>query len=110
VLNLGNEVGIFGTQSNDWATDNSDIFSKNYQSLDRTAPSQPSYFLGSNSQLNDIDARGYIFNVDTNGNYSTTAGNYPEVFAVGAPNFYYFGLIKGATSLDRFKSKYLADE
>jgi hypothetical protein len=110
VLNLGNEVGIFGTQSNDWATDNSDIFSKNYQSLDRTAPSQPSYFLGSNSQLNDIDARGYIFNVDTNGNYSTTAGNYPEVFAVGAPNFYYFGLIKGATALDRFKSKYLADE
>lgn len=109
-LNLGNEVGIFGTQSNDWATDNSDIFSKNYQALDRTDPSQPSYFLGSNSQLNDIDARGYIFNVDTNGNYSTTAGNYPEKFAIGAPNFYYFGLIKGATSLDRFKSKYLADE
>jgi hypothetical protein len=85
VLNLGNEVGIFGTQSNDWATDNSDIFSKNYQAQDRTDPSQPSYFLGSNSQLNDIDARGYIFNVDANGNYSTTAGNYPDVFAVGAP-------------------------
>lgn len=109
-LNLGNEVGIFGTQSNDWATDNSDIFSKNYQSLDRTDPSQPSYFLGSNSQLNDIDARGYIFNVDANGNYSTTAGNYPDVFAVGAPNHFYFGLIKGASALDRFKSKYLADE
>jgi hypothetical protein len=110
VLNLGNEVGIFGTQSNDWATDNSDIFSKNYQAQDRTNPSQPSYFLGSNSQLNDIDARGYIFNVDANGNYSTTAGNYPDVFAVGAPNHFYFGLIKGSTSLDRFKSKYLADE
>jgi len=110
VLNLGNQVGIFGTQSNDWATDNSDIFSKNYQAQDRTDPSQPSYFLGSNSQLNDIDARGYIFNVDANGNYSTTAGNYPDVFAVGAPNHFYFGLIKGGTSLDRFKSKYLADE
>ena len=110
VVNLGNEVGIFGTQSNDWATDNSDIFSKNYQAQDRTDPSQPSYFLGSNSQLNDIDARGYIFNVDANGNYSTTAGNYPDVFAVGAPNHFYFGLIKGATALDRFKSKYLADE
>ena len=66
--------------------------------------------MGSNSQLNDIDARGYIFNVDANGNYSTTAGNYPDVFAVGAPNHFYFGLIKGGTSLDRFKSKYLADE
>ena len=110
ILNLGNQVGIFGTQSNDWATGNSDIFSKNYQAQDRTDPSQPSYFLGSNSQLNDIDARGYIFNVDANGNYSTTAGNYPDVFAVGAPNHFYFGLIKGGTSLDRFKSKYLADE
>jgi hypothetical protein len=109
-LNLGNEVGIFGTQSNDWATDNSEIFSKNYQSLDRTFPSQPSYFLGSNSQLNDIYARGYIFNVDSNGANSATAGNYPDVFAVGAPNHFYFGLIKGETALDRFKSKYLADE
>ena len=109
-LNLGNSVGIFGTQSNNWATDNSDIFSKNYQSLDRTDPSQPSYFLGSNSQLNDTYARGYIFNVDSNGNNSATAGNYPSVFAVGAPNHFYFGLINGASALDRFKSKYLADE
>ena len=109
-LNLGNQVGIFGTQSNDWATDNSDIFSKNYQSLDRTFPAQPSYFLGSNSQLNDIYARGYIFNVDATGGNSATAGNYPSVFAVGAPNHFYFGLIRGASSLDRFKSKYLADE
>jgi hypothetical protein len=109
-IGLGNQVGIFGTQSNDWATDNSDIFSKNYQSLDRTDPSQPSYFLGSNSQLNDIYAKGYIFNVDSNGNNSATAGNYPSVFAVGAPNHFYFGLINGATALDRFKSKYLADE
>jgi hypothetical protein len=109
-IGLGNQVGIFGTQSNDWATDNSDIFSKNYQSLDRTDPSQPSYFLGSNSQLNDVYARGYIFNVDSNGNNSATAGNYPSVFAVGAPNHFYFGLINGATALDRFKSKYLADE
>lgn len=109
-LNLGNSVGIFGTQSNNWATDDSNIFSKNYQSLDRTDPSQPSYFLGSNSQLNDTYARGYIFNVDSNGNNSATAGNYPSVFAVGAPNHFYFGLINGASALDRFKSKYLADE
>ena len=109
-LNLGNSVGIFGTQSNNWATDNSAIFSKNYQSLDRTDPSQPSYFLGSNSQLNDVYARGYLFNVDANGNNSATAGNYPSVYAVGAPNHFYFGLINGGSALDRFKSKYLADE
>jgi hypothetical protein len=29
---------------------------------------------------------------------------------VGAPNHFYFGLINGASALDRFKSKYLADE
>ena len=109
-FSLGSEVGIFGTQSNNWATDNNDIFNKNYQNLDRTDPAQPSYFLGSNSQLNDVYARGYIFNVDGNGNVSATAGNYPSVFAIGAPNHFYFGLINGATSLDRFKSKYLADE
>lgn len=106
----GNVPNIFGTQLNNWATNTSDIFSQKYQSLDRLKTNQPGYFIGSNTQLNDTFARGYIFNVDNNGINSLNGGTYPEKFLVGAPNHFYFGLINGATSLDRFKQKYLADE
>jgi len=105
-----NLPNIFGSQLNNWSTGNSDIFSWKYQSLDRLKTNQASYFIGSNTQLNDTYARGYIFNVDNNGLNSLTSGTYPDRFLVGAPNHFYFGLINGATALDRFKQKYLADE
>ena len=101
---------IFGGQQNNWETASTGIFSEYYQSLDRTKQGQPSYFLGSNSQLNDNNARGYIYNVDNNGDVSINSGNYPTTFLVGAPNQFYFGLINGATAMDRFKTFYLADE
>lgn len=101
---------IFGGQQNNWETASTGIFSEYYQSLDRTKQGQPSYFLGSNSQLNDINARGYIYNVDNNGDVSINSGNYPTTFLVGAPNQFYFGLINGATAMDRFKTFYLTDE
>jgi hypothetical protein len=101
---------IFGGQQNNWETDSTGIFSEYYQSLDRTKQGQPSYFLGSNSQLNDNNARGYIYNVDNNEDVSVSSGNYPTTFLVGAPNQFYFGLINGATAMDRFKTFYLADE
>jgi hypothetical protein len=106
----GNLPNIFGSQLNNWSTGTSDIFSWKYQSLDRLKTNQASYFIGSNTQLNDTYARGYIFNVDNNGLNSLNGGTYPNKFLVGAPNHFYFGLINGATALDRFKQKYLADE
>jgi hypothetical protein len=106
----GNLPNIFGSQLNNWSTGSPDIFSWKYQSLDRLKTNQASYFIGSNTQLNDTYARGYIFNVDNNGLNSLTSGTYPDKFLVGAPNHFYFGLINGATALDRFKQKYLADE
>jgi hypothetical protein len=105
-----NLPNIFGSQLNNWSTGTSDIFSWKYQSLDRLKTNQASYFIGSNTQLNDTYARGYIFNVDNNGLNSLTSGTYPDRFLVGAPNHFYFGLINGATALDRFRQKYLADE
>jgi len=106
----GNQPNIFGSQLNNWSTGSNDIFSWKYQSLDRLKSSQPGYFIGSNTQLNDTYARGYIFNVDNNGINSLNGGTYPSKFLVGAPNHFYFGLINGATALDRFRQKYLADE
>jgi hypothetical protein len=106
----GNQPNIFGSQLNNWSTGSSDIFSEKYQSLDRLKTNQPGYFIGSNTQLNDTFARGYIFNVDNNGLNSLNGGTYPNRFLVGAPNHFYFGLINGATALDRFRQKYLADE
>jgi hypothetical protein len=105
-----NLPNVFGSQSNNWETTTNGIFADYYQNLDRTRQAQPTYFIGSNSQLNDTFARGYIWNADNNGNVSINNGNYPSTFLVGAPNHFYFGLINGATALDRFKSFYLADE
>ena len=101
---------IFGSEENTWATQSNDLFSKKYQSLDRTNTVSPTYFIGSNTQGDDTRARGYIFMEDNNGVITPNNGNWPNKFLVGAPFQFYFGLKKGATALDKFKSKYLADE
>jgi len=117
-LGTNTTQNIFGSQYDSWATSNGDIFGKGYQSLDRRTlypfqPGSPSYFIGSNTTVNDIRARGYIYSEDNNGIYSTTNGNnpnFPRTFLVGAPFHFYFGIIKGESALDKFKAKYLADE
>ena len=107
---------IFGSQYNNWVTtqssniNTSGIFGYNYQSLDRRNIGSPSYFIGSNSQVSDIYERGYIFNVKPNGSYSYNAGTYPNKFLVSAPFHFYFGINKGLTALDKFKTKYSVGE
>ena len=115
-LKQGTVPSIFGSEQNNWKTNyssdlsTSGIFGYNYQSLDRrTIAPNNKYFIGSNTQISDIYERAYIFNVDGNGNYSyggPTAGNYPSNFLVSAPFHFYFGLIKGDSALDKFKTKY----
>jgi len=111
---LNNTNTIFGDQYNSWSTDTNDIFSKEYQSLDRTSLKSPSYFRGSNIAITDTFARGYIFNTSANSptswSYSINAGQYPNKFLVGAPFHFYFGLIKGDSALDKFKRKYSDNE
>jgi hypothetical protein len=103
---LGNTSTIFGDQFNSWATSSTDIVQGlKYQSLDRTNLSTPNYFRPSTSSVNDLYARGYIFSVDINGNYSTV-GATSNKFIVGSPYQFYFGTIKGQTALDRFKQKF----
>ena len=109
---LDNTKLIFGTQDNTWATSASDIVQNTrYQSLDRYSTSTP-YFLGSNAISNDLNARGYIFNVNGtvgDGQYLST-GAIKQKFVVGAPFQFYFGTIVGQTALDKFKTKYSVDE
>ena len=106
---------IFGSEINNWATNQSNIFSQKYQSLSRRnadSTSNPSYFMSSNASGQDIYQRGYLFSINSSGSYSTTAGNLNNgnAFLVGAPNHFYFGTIKGESALDKFKTKYSVDE
>jgi hypothetical protein len=103
---------IFGSELNNWATDYVDIVQgKSYQSLDRLT----NYFQSLSAPAadpntsNDTYKRGYIFSVNSNGNYSET-GAASSRFIVGAPFHFYFGVIKGETSLDKFKTKYSVSE
>ena len=107
---LSNTNIIFGNQNNDWATSSFDIVQNvRYQSLDRYASDTP-YFWSNNSESNDLNARGYIFNANgTNGQYIAT-GALKQKFVVGAPFQFYFGTIVGETALDKFKTKYSVDE
>ena len=103
---------IFGSQYNNWKTNQdsninvSGIFGFNYQSLDRRNIDPPTYFVGSNN-TSDIYQRGYIFNVNSNGKYSYNMAGVPSTkFLVSAPFHFYFGIKKGNSALDKFKTKY----
>ena len=114
-LNPGSST-IFGNQFNDWATTPQDIIQNNYQELDRST-TNTKYYLNGTSIANDLTARGYIYSVDGDvTNYPTVGGRYTSTpqtsnrFLVGAPYQFYFGVVKGQSALDRFKTKYSLDE
>jgi hypothetical protein len=107
---------IFGSEKNNWKTNQSSdinlsgIFGYNYQSLDRRNINSPTYFVGSNN-TSDVYQRGYIFNVNSNGDYSFSMAGVPSSkFLVSAPFHFYFGITKGASALDKFKTKYSVGE
>ena len=111
-----NAITIFGNENNTWATNTADIIQDNYQSLDRTG-TNTKYFLNGTSTANELTARGYIYSVDGDvTNYPTVGGRYLSTgqrknkFLVGAPYQFYFGVVKGESALDRFKTKYSIDE
>lgn len=103
---------IFGSQLNNWATTENDIVQQKYQSLDRTYLGNPNYFRTTNSDITDLYARGYIFSVESNGNYTANPNTNAtgNKLIVGAPFHFYFGVVKGETALDLFKRKYSVDE
>jgi hypothetical protein len=105
---------IFGGESNNWATQQSDFYITPYQGIDRLNDS--TYF--ASSEKHPTGQRpGYIYNSsplkDLNGNvtgftyngYLTPSSN--NKFIVGAPYHFYFGLKKGKTAFDLFLTKNL---
>lgn len=105
---------IFGNEFNNWLTTEEYITQQKYQSLDRTSITTPTYFISSNLDSDpmkqDLNKRGYIFSIDPlTGEYKLN-GISSTTFIVGAPFHFYFGLIKGETALDKFKTKYSVDE
>jgi hypothetical protein len=100
---------IFGDQYNTWSTFRKDIIQNTrYQSLDRSRSDTP-YFWSSTSGVNNLNARGYIFNRDANG-HDISTGSLRSNYLVGAPFQFYFGINRGKSALDKFKTKYSVDE
>lgn len=112
---LSTTTPIFGTEQNNWATQRTDFIVKPYQSLDRIPSAQAGnpgtpYFQSTTAKPNNSDNyRGYIFSVDANDNYSPI-GAASNKFLVGAPFHFYFGIKRGSSALDHFRTKYIADE
>jgi hypothetical protein len=104
---------LFGGQYNNWATRREDIIQDTpFQGLDR-ASLTTKYFLAQNVDVTseDLIARGYIFAVDNNGQYSSNKNEIRNnKFLVGAPYQFYFGVVKGESALDKFKTKYSVNE
>jgi hypothetical protein len=105
---------FFGNQDNTWYT--STIITDNYQNLDRIKPDLASlknslnpynkerYFYNNENVLTYNNDRGYLYN---DKNQAIKYGNKKNRFLVGAPFYFYFGIKKGASALDKFKTKYL---
>ena len=107
---------IFGTEDNNWFTEsvntNSGFFKKQYQDVNFVSTLEK--YLTSNPSINF----GFITNF-TNASVPTTSPlnviqgvpgtGLNRLIVVGAPYYFYFGLINGNTAVDKFFKLYVAD-
>jgi hypothetical protein len=109
---------IFGTQLNDWnAKTSTEITLIKYQSVDRllggnTPSLQPTFPSEVTTPTTQIP--GFIYNSQSTGGINTTitpkttlSGPLPSSMITGAPFFFYFGLRKGKTAMNRFITTYV---
>jgi hypothetical protein len=107
---------IFGLQSNNWdySVNGKTIFSKKYQSLDRLE--QDSRYFRTDGSTQTQYQKGYIYAVTTSSSsvdITASSGNWdnnpisPQLVTAGAPFHFYFGLRRGASSFDRFRTKWI---
>jgi hypothetical protein len=106
---------IFGNQENNWSAD---IFSYNYQGIDRLYAASRNFQPDPN--INQINYhKGWIYNVNDYSNLpdpiNDATGEFdykpkdgiPGSYLLGAPFYFYFGLTKGASAFDRFTAKWI---
>jgi hypothetical protein len=112
---LNSGPSIFGNQVNNWATspDPSSIVSVKYQHMDRLPTQIPgSPYPVWNASVNEYNARGYLFASNSNDMASITY-NYTaptiqgKTILGGAPWYFYFGLRKGNTAINKFSNKFI---
>jgi len=104
---------IFGKQFDDWeyGVSGNNIFSHKYQSLDRLDAGSR-YFRSKNQSQTNYQ-KGYIYAVNSGGTISANVSDWnkntisPQLVTVGAPFHFYFGLRRGASSFDRFRTKWI---
>jgi hypothetical protein len=109
----GNNI-IFGNQNNNFFTNtlsddglNDEFFSYRYQKLDRFSP-QSRYFRPGTNVTKTNFYLGVQDNYDTNGEpIANIPDSYSGMFVFGAPYYFYFGLNKGYSAMDKFIKKYV---
>lgn len=109
VATLGNTPFMFGNETNDWISGPSDIIKIKYQEMDRLSSGYPLY----NTIVNNYNATGYLYGnnsntiATTNYNYSANILPADKQILVGAPWYFYFGLNRGKTAINKFYTKYI---
>jgi len=104
---------IFGLQVNDWYSKKSQdgIGSFNYQSVDRMNATDT---FNTNVSMPSSERPGYIYNSNIVGNQIEVTPNKPNPmknrFNAGSPYFFYFGLKKGASSMNRYIDKFIFNQ
>jgi hypothetical protein len=112
---------IFGSQTNEWSTDGISINNNlsfealPYQEMERYNDNFPKGATGSYDGPDAYNARGYLFSVlgltATGGNpiFQIIPQTTPNPSLGGAPWYFYFGVKKGATAINRFYTTYIGE-
>ena len=110
VYNSGSrDVTIFGEQTNNWFKDytgSTGFDTENYQNFKRELLP---YFEGDSLIVKDNP--GFIYSIQSTSSnkyqINNVSGNQNQRTMVGAPWYFYFGLKKGASAMDKFYQKYI---
>jgi hypothetical protein len=99
------QPSIFGNEENNWYTEGN-AYKEKYQNLDRMLNPM---FIGGNNQIQN--RKGYIYQTNGTGQYSPSPalGNNNETIT-SAPWYFYFGLKKGSSAMDKFTKLYIKSE
>jgi hypothetical protein len=100
---------IFGSQDNSWFTYDREnvVESSKYQELDRRLTP---FFQGNNNLLEN--AYGYVYQRDDKGKYILAPSSLPNNgnTLTSGPWYFYFGLKKGKSAMDKYVQQYLGTE
>jgi hypothetical protein len=82
--------------------------------MDRMSSDYPKYNYGTIGSGNNYNARGYLYADSSSDYFSPLYYTAPLILSTnpglgGAPWYFYFGLTRGNSSMDRFYNKYIGE-